>query len=633
MAKSESTAVNELISLVQNGSRRGDEPAQDLFAAPKPARAPSPQPLERAPTGTSQLHLNNGKPVRMVTAPPTRTESIPPLPNARAAQVRASTPPPRPTGASTPPPPRPSSAKLPPPRTAAQHAAVDPARASTQLPAVDPLAAIAASPVASKPPVKAPAATLPPPAQLRAPAAEPPTKKLTPKSQPAVKTTPANAIPVARTTPPKSAPVAAPFEQRVYGAPAYERAAIDKTGDSVSADNWFEASRAVEKIDETWVGTQPAAKRRDHSAAIKRVLLPLVVLSVVSAGVAYVVFAHHGKKVAPGVTHVAAPAQKAASATTATATAPSTESPNAATASAGGVQPEPPTPAAAPAQDQAAMTPHPNANEQKIVGSGTSEPAAADQVAAAAPAAPAQAAVAEPAPAPAAPVAAAKVAAIAETAPVVHEVQSAHGVVKLVDVRIDSKPAGATVMLVDNGKTQFLGTTPVAASVDPSRSYDVVLTLEGRPTQIAHLDPNKAQKLEITLAKGGTARTETPKAAAAPKATASKTPARVSHAKKSSAPSGGIVDPGFDTPAEQPKAEAPKAEGGEGTLMVSSKPPCQIWVDGTDTGLTTPQRAMKLPAGAHKVTFVNTEQNITKTVSVMITGGESTKLIQNLLSN
>jgi len=41
---------------------------------------------------------------------------------------------------------------------------------------------------------------------------------------------------------------------------------------------------------------------------------------------------------------------------------------------------------------------------------------------------------------------------------------------------------------------------------------------------------------------------------------------------------------------------------------------------------------MSLPAGTHKVTFVNAEQNITKTVSVMITGGEATKLIQNLLN-
>ena len=616
MAKSESTAVNELISLVQGGSRR-DEPSQDLFAQPKSTRAPSPAPLERAPTGTSQLHLNNGKPVRMVTAPPTRSQSIPPLPQ---SQPRATQPPPRPSlpRASSPKaqqlvPPRPSTqaptipqaapvaplpqaarptvpsaAKLPPPnrpsprasgqhavvdpaapRMAAQHAAVDPARASTQLPAQP----------------------------------EPPTAPVRPAGQ--KKPTPANAIPAQRTTPPKSSPIAAPFESRVYGAPAYERAAIDKTGDSVSADNWFEASRAVEKIDETWVGTSPATKQKDHSAAIKRVLLPLVVLSVVSAGVAYVVFAHHGKKVAPAVTtHVTAPAQQKAASVQATPL-PSTESPNAATASAGGVQPEPPTPAAAPAQDEA-MTPHPNANDQKIIAKGSSD---------------------APAPAPAA----APVQQVAEAAPVVHEVQSAHGVVQLVDVRIDSKPAGATVMLVDNGKTQFLGTTPVAASVDPSRSYDVVLTLEGRPTQITHLDPTKTQKLEIALAKSGApAKAETPKAPARV--------AHVSHAKKSSAPVGGIVDPGFDTPkaeapaAEAPKAEAPKAEGGKGTLMVSSKPPCQIWIDGNDTGLTTPQRAMSLPAGAHKVTFVNAEQNITKTVSVMITGGESTKLIQNLLN-
>jgi len=606
MAKSESTAVNELISLVQGGSRR-DEPSQDLFAQPKSTRAPSPAPLERVPTGTSQLHLNNGKPVRMVTAPPTRAQSIPPLPQ---AQPRATQPPPRPSlpRASSPKaqqlvppapvaplpqaarPTVPSAAKLPPPnrpsprasgqhavveakpRMAAQHAAVDPARASTQLPAQ--------------------------PSTL----AEPPTAPVRPASM--KKPTPANAIPAARTTPPKSAPIAAPFEQRVYGAAAYERAAIDKTGDAISAENWFEASRAVEKIDETWVGTSPAAKRADHSDAIKKILLPLVVLSVVSAGVAYVVFAHHGKKVAPPVTHVVAPAQ-AKAATVQAVPIPSTESPNAATTSAGGVQPEPPARAAAPAQDEAAMTPHPNANEQKIVAKGSSEAPAA-------------------APAPAQQV--------AEAAPVVHEVQSAHGVVQLVDVRIDSKPAGATVMLVDNGKTQFLGTTPVAASVDPSRSYDVVLTLEGRPTQITHLDPTKTQKLEIALAKSGApAKAETPKA-----------PARVSHvshAKKSSGPVGGIVDPGFDSPKaeapadEAPKAAAPKGEGGKGTLMVSSKPPCEIWIDGNDTGMTTPQRAMSLPAGAHKVTFVNAEQNITKTVSVMITSGEPTKLIQNLLNN
>ena len=150
-----------------------------------------------------------------------------------------------------------------------------------------------------------------------------------------------------------------------------------------------------------------------------------------------------------------------------------------------------------------------------------------------------------------------------------------------------------------------------------------MLTLEGRPTQIAHLDPNKAQKLEITLSKTG-AKTETPKATA-PKAA----PARRHVAK--SAPTGGIVDPGFEAPAQETKAEPKGDAGGEGTLMVSSKPPCEIFVDGNDTGKMTPQRALSLPAGAHKITFSNTDENITKTVTVRIEAGQSTKLIQNLM--
>ena len=81
----------------------------------------------------------------------------------------------------------------------------------------------------------------------------------------------------------------------------------------------------------------------------------------------------------------------------------------------------------------------------------------------------------------------------------VREVKTAKGLVKLVDVRIDSKPAGATVMLVDNGKTSFLGTTPVATSLDAGRAYDVVFTLEGRKTSMAHLDPSKSSRLAVSL--------------------------------------------------------------------------------------------------------------------------------------
>lgn len=621
MAKSESTAVNQLISLVQGSPSRRDEPSEDLFGPPKGRVAPprmsatvpplrgaadvAPLPPQRAPTGTSQLDVN--KPVRMVTAPPSRATSIPPLPQTRAASPGAGKLPPPNRGSM---PPAPQRASAPPPRPS-------PAQATGTPP-----------PVLQR--TAQPATTPPPPTAQRAPASPRPTPA---RAQPAQPEQPAKARGTGpqRTTPPTTTPVAAPFDagpersRRAEGTtlptgpspghrdnPIYPgvRAAIDRTGDEISADNWFEASRMVEKIDETYVGTRPAPRREGASETLKKIMLPLVVLSVVSAGVAYVVFSHHAKKVAPPVTHVAAPAAKIATApATVTPAAPSTESSNAATATAGGTQPEPPAPGAAPAaapiDDQVAA--HPNANEVKIVAKGSSDSAPA-------------------AAAPAAPAPAAKVAAITEAAPVVHEVPTSQGMIKLVDVRIDSKPAGATVMLVDNGKTSFLGTTPVAASVDPTRSYDVVLTLEGRPTQMAHLDPNKAQKLEVTLSKTG-AKAETPRAARseAPKTESAPKIARKHHVA-ASAPTGGLADPGFDAPAA-PKADA----GGEGTLMVSSKPPCEIWIDGKDTGLMTPQRAMSLPAGAHKVTFSNTDENITKTVGVMITADQSTKLIQNLM--
>jgi hypothetical protein len=453
-----------------------------------------------------------------------------------------------------------------------------------------------------------------------------------------------------RTAPPSTTPIAAPFDSphpMLAVAEQYRNSTIDQTGDAVSADNWFEASRAVEKIDETWIGTKQAPRRRDAADTVKRAVVPLVALAVVGFGVGYVVFHAATKKHAtaakPAITHVAAPAAEAI----ATPAAPSTESANAATATAGGSQPEPPAPTAAP---------HPNANEVKVVDHASDETPGATPVAAAAAAsaaapapvavatavpapaataaaaaAPAPAAVAASAPAPApvpAAVPATAVKSVGESAPVVHEIQTAHGTVSLVDIRIDSTPAGATVMLVDNGKTTFLGTTPVAASVDPGRTYDVVLTLEGRPTQMTHLDPSKTQRLDVTLGKAAKAAPAV-RTASAPRA---ETPRRAESSHKAtkhvaaSAPTGGLADPGFDTPAES-KADA----GGSGTLMVSSKPPCEIFIDGNDSGKKTPQRAMSLPAGVHKVTFSNTDENITKTVSVKITADQTTKLIQDLM--
>jgi hypothetical protein len=278
---------------------------------------------------------------------------------------------------------------------------------------------------------------------------------------------------------------------------------------------------------------------------------------------------------------------------TSTAPDPNAESPNAATASAGGDQPQPPTKEEDAAKQQQAAA---------LAAAHAGDPAAEPSLTRDAP----QSGVAQPA--------------VATTAPAVQEIQTTSGVVKLVDVRINSKPAGATVMLVDDGKTSFLGTTPLATSVDASKSYDVIFTLEGRPTQMAHLDPATSARVDISLPRAHHHESK----ATAP-ATATK------KAAKSST---------FDEEAElaslgeaPKKASKPKADaGGEGTLMVSSKPPCEIYIDGKATGLTTPQKSIALSAGSHKVTFINAAENIKKTVSVSITADKPTKLIQDLMA-
>jgi hypothetical protein len=193
---------------------------------------------------------------------------------------------------------------------------------------------------------------------------------------------------------------------------------------------------------------------------------------------------------------------------------------------------------------------------------------------------------------------------------------------KLADVRIDSTPPGATVTLVDGDKTSVLGTTPLATSLDPSRGYDVVLAAPGRPSKQVHLDVASTQHLEVALDKPAPAPAPTPAPEPVPPhETVAATPVhhRAATAARS-APVGQIADPGFDS------------FGGNGTLMVSTKPPCEIVVDGKATGMRTPQRAMALSAGAHKITFVNAAEHINKTISVSISADHTTKLIKDLLN-
>ncbi len=69
-----------------------------------------------------------------------------------------------------------------------------------------------------------------------------------------------------------------------------------------------------------------------------------------------------------------------------------------------------------------------------------------------------------------------------------------------------------------------------------------------------------------------------------------------------------------------------------GTLMLGAKPPCDIVINGKKTGLVTPQRAIQLPAGVHRVLLVNEKHKIRKSFRVRIKSGRTTRAIKDLSS-
>jgi hypothetical protein len=396
----------------------------------------------------------------------------------------------------------------------------------------------------------------------------------------------------AGTMPPQSAPIAAPFEPQdvdvsPFAASPYAASPFAMpaqfpvvTPPDAAEDHWYEsrtnASRQQQRTD-----------RYETRALIKKLIAPA--LLVIAAGIVI------GAVIATGRQKHATP-QKVAPAPTVRPSVPApdeelvvrpslprVESDNAATASAGAAEPQPPTKAEQAAQMAAAAA------------NGMTQDAPKDAVEALDKRAPAM---------------------VTDGAPAVREVQTRHGVVKFVDVRIDSDPAGATVTLVDGGKQSFLGSTPLSTSVEASRVYDVIVALDGRPTQMVHLDPATTSRLDVSLGRKP-----------APAVAASSPARRASRAVVAPAM---LAEETSTEPASVDLAEAAVAK--TGTLMVSSKPPCELVIDGEATGLTTPQRSIELTGGSHEITFKNDAAGISKTVSVTITGGQITKLIQDLMT-
>jgi len=600
----ESTAVNQLIELVTTAKPLPPDPSEDLMFRPaKPARATKklsaprmsttvppvrgagevePLPRTRAPVGTQQgLQTLKAVPpgVRITTAPH-RSMSIPPLTLDEHDEDAEVTNP----GPSTLT--RPTTQALA-ARPSGSNAERLPERASGS--GAD---AIAARP--TRP-------TLPPPVPtIRASGAPPVRPSTQPTSSFSYPIVPAPSTPVTSTPHPRQMPVAAPYtlddEPFVASPPLLEPTA---------SASWMEHD----------IGTQQVAKRNDWKAIAGKLIGPMIVLVIAGIFIGgYFAFdGDGGKKRQPKP--IEGP----------TISMPVTSDQVGATVVEAAKSDDPKVAPAAPT----AITP-PN------IVAPQPEPTPITPPNVAATTAPATTAPATTAPAKVEP------ATIEPATPSTSRPT-------LVDVRIDSNPTGATVMLIDRGKTTFLGTTPVSAAVDIARKYELVFSSENRATVVEPLDPSTQKRVSVKLSRTKAnavvatvaapvvaPKLEKPVVAKVEKPATPKVEKLATKAESGRAtpPSSGIdaaIDGAIAAKPEPAKVAPKVAAGGEGTLMISSKPPCEILIDNKATGLTTPQRAITLPAGAHKVTLVNTAEGIKKTVSVQITADKPTKVIQDFM--
>jgi eukaryotic-like serine/threonine-protein kinase len=184
-----------------------------------------------------------------------------------------------------------------------------------------------------------------------------------------------------------------------------------------------------------------------------------------------------------------------------------------------------------------------------------------------------------------------------------------------------SDPAGADVTLIVNKDREVsLGVAPITRKLDPRNSYEVRFSKRGFLPKTASV-PISGRSEESVVA----VLERAPRSGAGD--------AKINRNTGTGAVKTGGSDSGKgegDRSGEGDKSGASSGATETGTLMLSSKPPCQIFIAGKDTGKSTPQRELILPAGRHKITLINNEFGINESFTVTIKAGQTVKEVKDL---
>ena len=179
-----------------------------------------------------------------------------------------------------------------------------------------------------------------------------------------------------------------------------------------------------------------------------------------------------------------------------------------------------------------------------------------------------------------------------------------------VRVSFRSTPTGAAVTLVSDGRERRIGQTPLE---------DIDVDLRRCPCQVRMSQAGFAPWEESLEVPAG----EESHTVEATLRRARPTGSGGSAGRRT--PSGGDT-----TPTEMVETtEMRPAATGPGTLRINTRPWSQVFVDGRLIG-NTPQMNISLPAGSHRVTLVNPDFNIRRSISVQIQAGQTTTRVLTL---
>jgi hypothetical protein len=179
---------------------------------------------------------------------------------------------------------------------------------------------------------------------------------------------------------------------------------------------------------------------------------------------------------------------------------------------------------------------------------------------------------------------------------------------------------GARVFLVSGADRRELPMLPISVDIDTGKTWALEANKPGYVDyrQPIGFDDGQAERTYVVSLD--------------PRAAGSSAPPPVTYSSPApayAAPAPVAARPVHEAAAAAAPAPAAAAEGGEGYLTINSIPPSNCFLDGKSLG-STPKVHVAVKPGAHTVKFVDSDDGLTKTLSVSVGAGETKPAVTKL---